>query len=98
MKVTISEVLQVFEGILAGNITRDEAEDWAYIRMEAEDNRELIYDPAPAEDLIWDGIGYLLGVGLLNLTGEYLHADTDIKQKLDCLIDTLKSEIRKEPS
>jgi len=83
MKVSMPEVLQVFEGVLAGDISGEKAEDWAYIRMETLDNLDLIFEPASAKDFIWDG--------LLDLTGEYLHDEANIKTEFERLIEAQKN-------
>jgi hypothetical protein len=73
LTVTVPEVSALFDGLVAGAISREGAERWAEERMRAEDAGRLRYEPAEEEARLWDAILYLSGVGLRTSPTEYLH-------------------------
>lgn len=55
-KIMMEEVRKIYLGVLSGTITRDEAEKWAYKKMQLFDYCQLEFEPSADEDKIWDGI------------------------------------------
>lgn len=80
MKIFLSDVRQVFSGLLTHKISREEAEEWARIRMNALDHNELFFDPPTEEKLLWKAIIYLSGVALKISPEEYMEDDDGIKE------------------
>ena len=74
MKVFLNEISQAFDSIIKEEKPREEVASWASKLLFAADDDKLEYDPPYEEDRIWDGIGYLMGVDLLNIDGSYLHS------------------------
>lgn len=86
MKIFLLDVQQVFSDLLTHKISREDAEEWARIRMNAFDNNELFFDPITKEELLWKAIIYLSGVGLKISPEEYMEDDDGIKEMFNRLI------------
>jgi hypothetical protein len=74
MKVSLDEIKQAFDTVIAEKKSREEVASWAHQLQLAEDDNNLKYDPPSAEDKIWDGIEYLMGIDLRDADGSYLHS------------------------
>lgn len=79
MRIILESVRKVFSDVLEGRMTREEADRWAYIIVQASESQELIFFPPDEKKRIWDGIMYLYGIDLMEKPGEYLHTDEDIR-------------------
>ena len=77
MKVSVADVSEQFDLLLADERPREAVEAWAAVRMRALDEGQLEFDPAADEARIWGGIQYLLGAGLQAAPGHYLHGRED---------------------
>lgn len=73
MKISLNDVKQAFDFLIKEKKSREELAFWAQKFQLAEDNGDLKYNPPDAEDKIWDGIEYLMGVDLKDVDGSYLH-------------------------
>ncbi len=80
MTVTLKEVSAAFDAVIAGTQSREEIARWAEERRKADDRRELTYDPPNAEERIWAGILYLIGVDGEVAPGEYLFCVDDFTE------------------
>lgn len=80
MKISLLDVKKVFNDLLNRKISREDAEEWAKIRMNALDNQDLIFDPPIKEELLWKAVIYLSGVGLKISPDKYMEDDLDIKE------------------
>ena len=76
--VTLKEISQKFDALIGGTESRESIEDWAQIRMEACDARELRCEPRSEESRLWNAVKYLLGVGLKTEHG-YLFSPHDFE-------------------
>jgi hypothetical protein len=83
MKITLLDIQKVFTDVLNHRISREEAEEWAAIRMNALDNNELFFDPATKEDLLWEAVLYLSGIGLKIAPDKYMEDEIGIKEMFD---------------
>jgi hypothetical protein len=79
MEVDLQTVRRVFEDVLAGRMTREQADRWAYTVVQQEEAGTLVYSPAADKERIWSGVMYLYGVDIMESSGEYLHSDDDIR-------------------
>ncbi|MEK8022130.1 MAG: hypothetical protein VSS75_035075 [Candidatus Parabeggiatoa sp.] len=80
MQVTVDEVKTIFKQLIEESISREEAAQWALIRMQANDNDQL--DLSENEDMqIWDSILYFSCVDLKEKPDEYLHIKYDFIQE-----------------
>lgn len=80
MKISLLDVKKVFNDLLNRKISREDAEAWARIRMNALDNQDLIFDPPIKEELLWKAVIYLSGVGLKISPDKYMEDDLGIKE------------------
>jgi hypothetical protein len=91
MDVDLKTVRQVFEDILSGSMSREQADRWAFAVVHEEEAGVVTYSPAHERERIWDGVIYLYGVDTMRARGEYLHSDSDIRAamraKLDDVVD-----------
>jgi hypothetical protein len=79
MEIDVQSVRHVFEEILAGRMSREEGDRWAYSVMQQEEAQNLIYLPPSDKERIWSGVMYLHGVDLMESPDEYLHTDEEIR-------------------
>jgi hypothetical protein len=78
MHVDLQTVCRVFEDVLNGSISREQADRWAYAVVQEEETGVVTYSPPGERDRIWAGVMYLYGVDTMKAPGEYLHSDDDI--------------------
>jgi hypothetical protein len=79
MEIGIDAVRNVFQDVLAGRMTREAADRWAYMLIQQSEADSLVFVPESEKKRIWDGITYLYGIDLMEEPGEYLHTDDDIR-------------------
>ena len=80
MKISLLDVQKIFNDLLNHKISREDAEEWARIRMNAMDNQDLLFDPPIKEELLWKAVIYLSGVGLKISPNKYMEDDIGIKE------------------
>jgi hypothetical protein len=78
MHVDLQTVCRVFEDVLNGSMSREQADRWAYAVVQEEETGIVTYSPPHERDRIWAGVMYLYGVDTMKAPGEYLHSDNDI--------------------
>jgi hypothetical protein len=87
MELDFLTIRRMFEDVLSGRITREQADRWAYSIMQKEEAGVLKYSPPGCRERIWAGVMYLYGVDTRKGPNEYLHTDDDVvtamKVKLD---------------
>ena len=83
MHVDIETVRRVFEGVLSGAISREQADRWAYAVVLQEETGVVTYSPSRERERIWASVMYLYGVDTMKAPGEYLHSDNDISQAMN---------------
>jgi len=72
MILTVDDIKKVFEDLIDGKITREDANQWAYNLVQAGDNFDLIHLPENYfEKLHHKGIMYLLAADLKINSSEY---------------------------
>jgi hypothetical protein len=79
MKVSLHEIANIFDSLIKGELSREDASDWARKRQDAEDAGDLEYEPESKEREIWDSILYLEGVDLKDGPDSYLHVLDDFE-------------------
>ncbi|WP_315823250.1 hypothetical protein [Paraflavitalea speifideaquila] len=79
MKVNLTNIETMLNGMLNQTITREEASDWAIQARRMKDKGLLIYEPEEAESIIWDAIQFLETIDMQNSPGVYLYGEDDIK-------------------
>jgi hypothetical protein len=83
MLLIIDDIKEIFNGLISGRISREEADRWAYERMQAFDSDSLEFEPITNEDLLWSAIQYLYGIDTKVSPDEYMHSIEEIKQAFE---------------
>jgi hypothetical protein len=81
--IDLQTVRRVFEDVLSGSISREQADRWAFAVVLQEEAGVATYSPAHERDRIWAGVMYLYGIDTMKAPGQYLHPDTDIRAAMD---------------
>lgn len=79
MKLSRSDIKGVFRALIERRISREDADRWAYARVQAFDSNNLSFDPKVDEDLLWDAVQYLYGIDMKVSPDEYMHSIDDIE-------------------
>lgn len=82
MKIGVYDVLGTLQMVLDGQVTREDADRWAYAAIQKSESNELIFFPASDEEKIWEGLMFLYGIDSKDSPNEYLHSDEDIRQAI----------------
>ena len=83
MHVDLQTVCRVFEDVLSGAKSREQADRWAYAVVQEEEAGVVTYSPPGERERIWAGVMYLFGVDTMKAPGEYLHSDNDIRAAMN---------------
>jgi hypothetical protein len=86
MHLHLQTVRRVFEDVLSGAMSRDQADRWAYAVVQEEETGIVTYSPPHERERIWAGVMYLYGVNTMKAPGQYLHSDTDISAAMDAAL------------
>jgi len=86
VEIDLESVRSVFREVLAGRMTREAADRWAYGLVQQSETGSLIFVPDSEKKRIWDGIMYLYGVDSMEAPGEYLHTDEDIRAAMQAKV------------
>ena len=82
MEVDLRAVRRVFEDVVSGRITREQADRWAYEVIQQEENGVVTYSPPVERERIWAGVMYLYGIDTMKAPNAYLHSDDDIREAM----------------
>ena len=77
VKISINDLRQAFDDLIAGRKTPDEIDRWACGLMQAHDREELVFEPPSDEDRIWKGIHSLCGCDMPGSGQEPLYGVED---------------------
>jgi hypothetical protein len=83
MHVDLQTVCRVFEDVLSGSMSREQADRWAYAVVREEEAGVVTYSPPRERERIWAGVMYLYGIDTMKAPGEYLHSDNDISAAMN---------------
>jgi len=93
MHVDLQTVRRVFEDVLSGAMSREQADRWAYaVLMQEEEAGVVTHSPPRERERIWAGVMYLYGVDTMKAPGEYLHSDDDISAAMNAKLDEVGDE------
>jgi hypothetical protein len=86
MLLNLDILKKFFLDVIEGKKTFEEASNWAQKRIQEDEIGELEY---PSEDItkIFSGLTYLLGVDMLEYSGEYFHSIQNVKDKFNKLFN-----------
>jgi hypothetical protein len=87
MEIDLQAVRRVFEDVLNGRMSREQADRWAYAVVKEEETGVVTYSPAYERDRIWAGVMYLYGVDAMMAPKAYLHSDDDIREAMTASLD-----------
>lgn len=79
MEIDLHTIRCVFQDVLSGRLSREQADRWAYSVVQQEEAGTLKYSPAADKARIWAGVMYLYGVDMMNAPNEYLHSDEELQ-------------------
>jgi hypothetical protein len=87
MEIDLRAVHRVFEDVLNGRISREQADRWAHAVVQEEETGVVTYSPAYERDRIWTGVMYLYGIDAKKAPNAYLHSDDDIRDAMAVNLD-----------
>ena len=80
-------VRRVFEDVLSGRMSREQADRWAYAVMQEEETGVVTYAPPSERERIWAGVMYLYGIDAMKAPDAYLHSNDDIREAMMASLD-----------
>ena len=87
MELDLKAVRRVFEDVLDGRISREQADRWAFAVVQEEETGVVKYAPPRARERIWAGVMYLYGIDAKTAPNAYLHSNEDIRQAMVANLD-----------
>jgi hypothetical protein len=87
MELDLRSVRRVFEDVLDGRMSREQADRWAYAVVQEEETGVVKYAPPRARERVWAGVMYLYGIDAMKAPNAYLHSDDDIRQAMMASLD-----------
>jgi hypothetical protein len=87
MEVDLHTVRQVFENVLNGRMSREQADRWAYAVVQEEETGVVTYSPPHERERIWAGVMYLYGIDAMKAPNAYLHSNDDIREAMMASLD-----------
>jgi hypothetical protein len=82
MELDLRAVSRVFDDVLNGRMSREQADRWAYAVVQEEETGVIKYLPPHERGRIWAGVMYLYGIDAMKAPNAYLHSDDDIREAL----------------
>lgn len=83
MNLDLDKVRKVFLDVLEGRMTREAADRWAYSIVSESESGVLTFEPPRERARIWEGVMYLCGIDIMEVPGEYLHTEEDIRVAME---------------
>ena len=93
MELDLQAVRRVFEDVLSGRMSREQADRWAYAVVQEEENGIVKYSPPRARERIWAGVMYLYGIDTMKAPSAYLHSDEDIREAMVTSLDAVSDSV-----
>jgi len=82
MEVDLQAVRRMFEDVLNGCMSREQADRWAYAVVKEEETGLVEYAPPRARERIWAGVMYLYGIDMMKAPNAYLHSNAEIREAM----------------
>ena len=98
MELSRKDIHDVFQDLIEGRISREDADRWAYARTQAFDYGFLVFNPKSDEDLLWDAVSYLHGIDMKVFPNDesmfpiYMFSIDDIKDEYYRLMHSVKKD------
>ena len=80
--VSIANVRQVFEQLISGKLSREDASKWAADMLENDERGVLEVVPGHDSPKVFRGLTYLIGVDLLESPGRFLHSMANFNDEM----------------
>jgi hypothetical protein len=93
MEVDLQAVRRVFEDVLSGRMSREQADRWAYAVVNEEETGVVTYAPPRARERIWAGVMYLYGIDAMKAPKAYLHSDDDIRDAMMVTVGAADNDV-----
>jgi hypothetical protein len=81
--IDLKTVRRVFEDVLSGSMSREQADRWACAVVQQEEAGAATYSPSSERERIWAAVMYLYGMDAMKAPGQYLHSDDDIRAAMN---------------
>lgn len=89
MEVDLKSVRDVFEDLLSGRMSREQADRWAHSIVQHQEANSLVFLPPADKTQIWAGVMFLYGVDAMETPGKYLHTDDDIRMAMNSKLERM---------
>ena len=86
MELDLRAVSRVFDDVLNGRMSREQADRWAYAVVQEEETGVVTYSPPFEREHIWAGVMYLYGINTMKAPNEYLHSNDDIREAMMAIL------------
>ena len=96
MELDLQTVSRVFEDVLDGRMSREQADRWAYAVVQEEETGVVKYSPPRERGRIWAGVMYLYGIDAKKAPNAYLHSDDDIREAIVANLGVVDNSINDE--
>src|SRR5919197_1447464 len=93
MQVDLQAVRRVFENVLNGRMSREQADRWAYAVVQEEETGVVTYAPPHERERIWTGVMYLYGIDTMKAPNAYLHSNDDIREAMIAHLDEVGGKV-----
>jgi hypothetical protein len=93
MELDLQAVRRVFEDVLNGRMSREQADRWAYAVVQEEETGVVTYSPPHERERIWAGVMYLYGIDAMKAPNAYLHSNDDIREAMIAKLDGVGDKI-----
>ena len=83
MQLTVEQINETFNDLINSEISREDADSWAYERIKAFDLGELEFSPVSDEEKLWSAIQYLYGIDTKISPTEYMHSLDEVRETFE---------------
>lgn len=81
MNLSFSDVINIYQAIIDGRMTRGDADRWAYARVNADESSSLIF--IEDEDVLRKHLMFIYGIDSQESPGEFIHSDEELNDWLN---------------
>jgi hypothetical protein len=78
MNLDLTTIQAQFDAVRSGDLSREQASDWARKVREADDRGELTITPEVDRKQIWESLLFLEGYDMKNAPNEYMYQEEDL--------------------
>lgn len=85
MKLTLIDLKKIFLEVIDQKRTFESASNWASDIIRLDEEKKLEFDPNENISQIFEGLTYLSGIDMLDISGEYFHSLENIQDEFNDL-------------